>query len=1008
MSKANPIVAAFNAGRLGPRLQARVDLAKYQAGCTEIENFIPTAQGPAVKRAGTRHVVEAKYSDKNARLVQFEYSREQAYVLEFGHEYVRFYRNNAPVLEDAKSFNANPTAANPVVITSNGHGFANGDLVYVTGSDQRELNGRYFTVAGQTTNNFQLTGEDGTGRVTGSAGTVSRVYTLTTNVPYQSSEVAQLAFEQSNDVLYIVHANHPPAKLGRIAATNWTYTTISGNQPPFNIENDDESITVGASAGTGTGVVLTASSAIFKHSMIGSYVRLRELYASEHPKWKPVTLFLNIGMTRFTGGIGLVYYDGRVYSFAGQAWWNTANNPEKSLTGTEPPVHDSGIFDDGASYSEWEFVNEGYGYGKITHVNSTTTGSGSHTTCTIDVDTDGITLPASTVSSGYTYQPAVEITGLSHANPAVVTAPDHNYANGDVVYIEGTGNAVVDGLEFVVASADIAAGTFALTGADTSGGGGGGAATGTAQRRQAGQATSRWTIGAWSDEYGYPSSVGFFQDRLFFGGTTRFPQTVWGSAVGDYENFQSAGEHAEGLDFTLHNEQQNAIQWLIGNQQSLFMGTLGGEFTLSSQNGDEALSRDNFQVTRRSKYGCREGTQAKGVDAGILFAQRAGQKLHELKYQFESDSYVAPDLTALSEDILVGGLQDMVLQHEPYRLLWCITEDGKLRTLTYERTQEVAAWATYQLGGTGVKVLSVAVIPHPDGDQDQVWFLVERTINGVSKRYIEYLERPWEPTTARSEARFLDSALSYSGVTSQTFSSLIFAGTTITAYLPASTSYRVGDFIRFTATSNGVGVGRVFRIASSTSASPVSNITLNDPSGGGVLVDDIGASGGSFEFVTKTVTKLEHLEGESLEFLVDGQAHTAVTVSGGSATLNRYGNRIEAGLPFVAKLQTMRLEVGATAGTAQGKTKRINRMVVRLDQTGPGLEYGVTFDTMDQLLPSVFNAADMPQPLITGDTERLTLPSGYEKDGRIAVRHASPQPATIVGLFPMLKTEEGG
>jgi hypothetical protein len=1006
MSKANPIVAAFNAGRLGPRLQARVDLVKYQAGCTEIENFVPTAQGPAVKRSGTRHVVEAKYSDKNARLVQFEYSREQAYVLEFGHEYVRFYRNNAPVLEDAKSFNANPTAANPVVITSNLHGFANGDLVYVTGADQRELNDRYFTVAGQTTDTFELTGENGTGRITGSAGTVSRVYTLTTNVPYQSSEVAQLAFEQSNDVLYIVHANHPPAKLGRIAATNWTYTTISGNQPPFNIENDDESITVGASASTGTAVVLTASSAIFKHSMVGSYVRLRELYASIHPKWQPQKQFVKLGS--FPNGVGSVYSDGRVYSFAGQDWWRDARNPEKSYTGTEPPVHDAGIFNDGKAYSEWEFLNEGYGYGKITHVNSTTTGSGLHTTCTIDVDTDGIFLPASTVSSGYTYQPAVEITEVSNATTAVVTAPDHNYANGDTVFIEGTSNAVLDGNEFVVSSADISAFTFALTGADTSGVVAV-ATTGTAQRRQAGQSTSRWTLGAWADEYGYPSSVGFFQDRLFFGGTTRFPQSVWGSAVGDYENFQSSGEHAEGLDFTIHNEQQNAIQWLIGNQQSLFIGTLGGEFTLSSQNGDEALSRDNFQLTRRSKYGCREGTQAKGVDAGILFAQRSGQKLHELQYQFESDSYVAPDLTALSEDILVGGLQDMVLQHEPYRLLWCITEDGKLRTLTYERSQEVTAWATYQLGGSGVKVLSVAVIPHPDGDQDQVWFLIERTINGASKRYIEYLERPWEPTTARSNARFLDSALSYSGTTSEPFVGLVFAGTTLTALLPANTIYRVGDFIRFTATSNGVGVGRVFQIASSASASIVSNITLVEPSGGSISLNGIpSGTPGSFEFVTNTVTKLEHLEGESLEFLVDGQAHIAVTVSGGSATLNRYGNRIEAGLPFVAKLQTMRLEVGATAGTAQGKTKRINRMVVRLDQTGPGLEYGVTFDTMDRLLPSVFNAADIPQPLITGDTERLTLPSGYDKDGRIAVRHAAPQPATIVGLFPMLKTEEGG
>ena len=86
MASANPLVQAFNAGRLGPRLRARVDLAKYQAGCNELENFIPTVQGPAVKRPGTRFALDAKYTDKNVRLVSFEYSREQAYMLEFGEQ----------------------------------------------------------------------------------------------------------------------------------------------------------------------------------------------------------------------------------------------------------------------------------------------------------------------------------------------------------------------------------------------------------------------------------------------------------------------------------------------------------------------------------------------------------------------------------------------------------------------------------------------------------------------------------------------------------------------------------------------------------------------------------------------------------------------------------------------------------------------------------------------------------------------------------------------------------
>ena len=283
-----------------------------------------------------------------------------------------------------------------------GHGYSDGDFVLVQGSGMVELNGGYFEVDNAATDTFELKGiyNSSTVYTTGPGGTVARGHTLTSGVPYLSADVDSLAFEQSNDVLFIASANHPPAKLNRLDALNWSYTAIAPKEPPFNVENSDQSITVGASAAAGTSVLLTASSQIFKSAMIGSYVRLRELYASEHPKWKASTTYLNLGMTSQSAGEGLVYYDGRVYDFAGQAWWNSSSNPEKSATGQEPPVHDAGTFDDGKAYSEWTYVNDGYGYGKIISVNGNTDPAGNekHNSCLIDVDTDGVQLPASVVA----------------------------------------------------------------------------------------------------------------------------------------------------------------------------------------------------------------------------------------------------------------------------------------------------------------------------------------------------------------------------------------------------------------------------------------------------------------------------------------------------------------------------------------------------------------------------------------------------------------------------------
>lgn len=99
MPKASPIIHSFNAGELSPTLKGRIDLEKYRSGCETMSNFLPQVSGAARKRTGTRFVNEVKDSSTAVRLLRFEYSTEQAYVLEFGDEYIRFYANGGVVLD---------------------------------------------------------------------------------------------------------------------------------------------------------------------------------------------------------------------------------------------------------------------------------------------------------------------------------------------------------------------------------------------------------------------------------------------------------------------------------------------------------------------------------------------------------------------------------------------------------------------------------------------------------------------------------------------------------------------------------------------------------------------------------------------------------------------------------------------------------------------------------------------------------------------------------------------
>jgi len=98
MARSSPIVSSFNAGEVSPLMEGRVDVAKYAASCKKLENFIPVIQGPAIRRAGFRFVSEVKDSTRRVWLVKFEFNTAQAYVLEFGDRYIRFFANHGQVV----------------------------------------------------------------------------------------------------------------------------------------------------------------------------------------------------------------------------------------------------------------------------------------------------------------------------------------------------------------------------------------------------------------------------------------------------------------------------------------------------------------------------------------------------------------------------------------------------------------------------------------------------------------------------------------------------------------------------------------------------------------------------------------------------------------------------------------------------------------------------------------------------------------------------------------------
>ena len=239
MARSAPSFSAFSAGEISPLLEGRTGIEKYKEGLADLTNMIVMPTGGTKRRPGTEYLGEVKTSSVKSRLIPFQFKSTDTYILEFGNEIMRVYRNGAQVLNaTAKNISA-ATKASPGVLTSNSHGFSNGDEIFIASvGGMTELNGRNYRVANSTTNTFTLTDLFGVAINTTSfttytsGGTATEIFELAT--PYPEAKLPDVRFVQSADTMYFVHPEYAIRTLTRSDHNNWSFATpsISGSPSP--------------------------------------------------------------------------------------------------------------------------------------------------------------------------------------------------------------------------------------------------------------------------------------------------------------------------------------------------------------------------------------------------------------------------------------------------------------------------------------------------------------------------------------------------------------------------------------------------------------------------------------------------------------------------------------------------------------------------------------------------------------------------------------------------------
>lgn len=283
-----------------------------------------------------------------------------------------------------------------------------------------------------------------------------------------------------------------------------------------------------------------------------------------------------------------------------------------------------------------------------------------------------------------------------------------------------------------------------------------------------GQASTRWAHQAWNATDGYPTCVTFFRERLVFARNA----TLWFSVSGDFQNFSYEIEGTvtadAGFDRTIASDLANAIRW-ISPGDVLLVGTLGDEWAVMESNTLAAFGPSNVKTARQSAYGSSLVAPERVAD-DTIFIQKSGRKARAMKFDFAQNGYSSPDVTVYAEHVTKSRIIDMAYQQEPWAILWACRGDGMLIGLTYNSEQSVVAWHRHPMPGGIVECLEC--IPAPSGERDDLWTIVQYTINGVVRRFVAYLADEDTEDMAPSDWVYSDMASTYNGAQTSTITGL--------------------------------------------------------------------------------------------------------------------------------------------------------------------------------------------------------------------------------------------
>lgn len=507
----------------------------------------------------------------------------------------------------------------------------------------------------------------------------------------------------------------------------------------------------------------------------------------------------------------------------------------------------------------------------------------------------------------------------------------------------------------------------------------------------------------------YPSAVSYFQQRLLFGNSDNDPENVWASKTGQFHNFTVSTpiQDDDSISFALAGRQVNEVRHLI-DLGKLLVFTSGGEWAVE---GDVAgILKPTDINAKQYSYNGSSTLAPIIIGENALYLQQRGSIVRDLGFDYQVDGYRGNDLTIFSAHLFDNySIADWTYQQIPHSIVWAVRSDGRLLGLTYVREHQVFGWHHHDFPGGNGFVENVCSVP--EGNEDALYLVILRTINGADVRYIERLSS--RQVNDVIDNNFTDVSLMYDGRNTGSRSmTLTGSGWTYedTLILTSSTSFfsaaEVGNEIQLNG-SDGTLIR--FSITGYTSGTvvtgrPNKNVPLSMQ--GQAILDWARA--------VDQLSGLWHIEGEDVAVFADrfvvaspnNDQYVTITVGNGIIELDRPYAVIRVGLPYISDLYTLDIDT-AQGETIADKSKWIGKLTMFV-QDSRGIWAGASPPSDDEVNPKEDldelkirdnEGYDDPVSLATGTVE-ITLKPEWNSNGRVFIRQLDPIPLSVLAVAP--------